>query len=139
MTGMRQTSIQLSQPSQKVFPNPVTVLLDKFVDLIASKKEAPRHSVMLCVPQKVRAKVLFVKRSVDKPSLPANFVVDRGVVIGKHTDSKDIVALSAEDIHLCKDAGVRFNMPETLGERTDYFYLQTLVPRTEEFDSDTEE
>jgi hypothetical protein len=163
---MRQTSTQLSQPSQKVFHNPVTVLLDKFVDLIALHKKAPRHAVMLCVPQKVRAKVMFARRPVDRPALPDNFVVDRGIVVGKYTDSKNqtlaesdvrtqsgapllgrtqsdtsegIVALTAEDIHTCKEAGFRFNMPETLGHRTDLVHCQALQPRSDAFESDNDE
>jgi hypothetical protein len=113
MTKMPQTSIQLSQPSQSLSPKAKILLFDKLIDSICVKHKLQRHAILLCVPQKVRPKILFAKRTVDKLPLPTNFVLDGKVVIGKKTNDV-LEALSEEDIFLCKESGFPFSVPEIL-------------------------
>jgi hypothetical protein len=139
MTKMPQTSIQLSQPSQSLSPKAKILLFDKLIDSICVKHKLQRHAILLCVPQKVRPKILFAKRTVDKLPLPTNFVLDGKVVIGKKTNDV-LEALSEEDIFLCKESGFPFSVPEILNTSlTNPKFISAHISEQPEFyDSDDE-
>lgn len=81
----------------------------RFVDAVAATYRIPRHKLVLCVPARSRARVMFR----NPAAAPAEFVTVAGVVVAR-TENGAAQPLTKHDIDTCKELGLRFQMPELL-------------------------
>lgn len=81
----------------------------RFVDAVAATYRIPRHKLVLCVPARSRARVMFRSPA----AAPADFVTVAGVAVAR-TENGAARPLTKHDIDTCKELGLRFQMPELL-------------------------
>ena len=121
-----------------------------FVDAVCARYNVEKHAAVRCIPPRSRARVLYAKRTratsdpdhvamyATAGKLTSTFARDGHTVIGKY-EGGALVSLSVDDIHLCKEAGVAFRLPENLNTEDASATQNEVLFRLPEFDSESEQ